>query len=388
MKKTRDICTHESESNIGEYSAVSMPIVQTSSFKFNSYEDFLDIVSDEKNSYMYTRGSNPTTKLIENRLAKLEGGEACKVFSSGMAAITSTLFTMLKSGDHILTIGTIYGQTVSFIKYLSKFNVSYSNIASDEKMDIESAIKENTKVIYIESPSSQHMRLYDLEVISKIAKKNNIITIIDNTWSTAIFQKPIEWGIDIVIHSCSKYIGGSSDVVAGAVISKRDIVDDIFENGHQTLGGVSSPFNSWLLLRSLTTLPIRMKQHDESVRKVIDFLKSDSRIKAIYHPYCSEGKQKELAKKYLSGYSSLLSFELVDNDFNKLIKFVDSFKLFTIGVSWGGFESLILPANKGINHEDLKARGIGESHIRLYVGLEDPESLIDDIKTALDKIYI
>lgn len=385
--KEMNICTHFGEDQIGNYSPVAPPIVQTSTFRFKSYEDFLKICDDEKNSYMYTRGTNPTTELLEKRLAQLEGGERCKVFSSGMAAISATLLSILEQGDHILTLNIVYGQATSFINSLSKYGIEHTNTFVDTKEDIENNIKENTKIIYLESPSSQFMTLLDLEAISEIAKSRNIITVIDNTWSTPICQKPLRHGIDISIHSCSKYIGGNSDVVSGAVISTNEIIEKIFEFGHQNLGATNSPFNSWLLLRGLRTLPMRLKHQEQSVRKVIDFLQQDDRIEVVHHPLCAGSQQQELANKYLTGYTSLLSFVIKEDDFDKLVKFVNSLRLFQIGVSWGGYESLALPAYKGNNDEQLKNRRMSKMHVRLYVGIEDSESLIQDLKQALDSVY-
>lgn len=305
-----------------------------------------------------------------------------------MGAISATIISLLKHGDHILTINTIYGQAMNCIEYLRKFGIEHTNIKiHDDADNIKNAIKQNTKIIYMESPSSQHMELLDLEKISNIAKEKDIITIIDNTWSTPIFQKPLNYGIDIVIHSCSKYISGTSDVIAGAVISNSNIIEQIFEHGHQNLGATNSPFNSWLLIKSLRTLPIRMKYHNDSVIKIIDYLKSNDKIKTIYHPYISSNNQKKLSEKYLKGFGSLLSFEFADDNFSNIKKFVNSLEIFRIGVSWGGYESLILPAFKGNNEESLKNRGISKSHIRMYIGLENPNTLIEDIEQALIKVY-
>lgn len=382
-----NICSAINEEMEKDFYSISPIIAQTSNFSFKSYEDFLKACTDEKNSYMYTRGSNPTTKMLEEKLARLEKGERCKVFSSGMGAISATIFSLIKNGDHILVLNTVYGQALTFIKYLQKYGVSYSNIKVDEFTDIESFIKDNTKLIYMESPSSQHMELIDIEKITKIAKAKKILTVIDNTWATPIFQKPLEYGVDVVIHSCSKYIGGNSDVVAGAVISRDEIVQNIFEYGHQCLGATNAPFNSWLLIRSLRTLPMRMNYHSESVKKIIDFLNSDKRIRKVYHPYAGDNYQNKLAQKYLNGSGSLLAFELSNENFENIKIFVNTLKCFKIGVSWGGHESLILPAFKGNNSETLLQRGISKSHIRIYIGLEATETLIEDLKNALNKAF-
>lgn len=386
-KYNEDICAHIDKKR-GEASyPVSPEIVQTSSFYFPNYEDFIKISEDEKNNFVYTRGTNPTTHILEKQLAELEHGEKCKVFSSGMGAITATLFSLLKKGDHLLTINTIYGESLKFAKYMEKFGVETSNIHLEENESIEQYIQDNTSVIYFESPSSQVYEMLDIEKIALFAKENNIYTVIDNTWASPLLQHVLDYGIDLVIHSCSKYIGGHSDLVAGAVIGKKDLVDEIFEYGHQILGAVNSPLNSWLAIRGLRTLPIRMKQFDESIKIVLDGIKDDQRISKIFHPYLSVGKQKELSDKYLDGYGSLFSIQLRDTDTDKMIQFVNSLKVITIGVSWGGFESLALPVYKGTNAKSVLDRGLSLVHVRIYVGLENPVTIIEDIKQALDLTY-
>jgi cystathionine beta-lyase/cystathionine gamma-synthase len=383
-----NICTHFAENEISNFNSTVFPLVQTSNFKFNTYEDFMSKTDNEKDNFIYTRGSNPTTSLLEKRLACLEGGERAKVFSSGMAAISATVLSLIETGDHLLSINTIYGQANRFFTSLKKYGVEHSNVKGYSGRDIEKYIKDNTKIIYLESPSSQFMELVDLESISYLAKKRNIVTIIDNTWATPIFQNPLKYGIDICIHSMSKYINGNSDVVSGVVISNENTIDKIADYGFMNFGAVNSPFNSWLTTRSLTTLNLRMKQHEESVKKVIDFLSTNKNVKVIYHPYATKDyTQKKLSEKYLDGYGSLLSFELKDKDINKMIKFVNNLKIFSIGVSWGGFESLILPAYKGGNEDDLKNRGMSITHIRLFIGLEETNSLINDLKQSFDTVY-
>lgn len=387
--KTYDenICTQiEKKSGKSSY-PISPEIVQTSSFYFPNYEDFIQISDDEKNNFVYTRGTNPTTHLLEKQLAELEHGEKCKVFSSGMGAITATLFTLLKQGDHLLCVNTVYGETMKFAQYMEKFGVECSHIHLDEGESIESYLKDQTRVIYFESPSSQVYELLDLEVITSIAKARNIYTVIDNTWASPLLQHALDYGVDVVIHSCSKYIGGHSDLVAGAVIGSEALVDEIFEYGHQILGAVNSPFNSWLAIRGLRTLPVRMKQFDESIKSVLDGIKEDPRIGKLFHPYLSTGKQKQLAEKYLSGYGSLFSLQLADPDTDKMIQFVNALEVITVGVSWGGFESLALPVFKGSNAEAVQNRGLSLVHVRIFVGLENPESIIADIKQALDLTY-
>lgn len=382
-----NICAAVDKTNDGNYVPMSTPIVQTSSFYFPTYEDFMAVSDDEKNNYVYTRGSNPTTKSLEVKLAELEGGQKCKVFASGMGAIAATMFTLLGQNDHILMANTVYGEAVSLAKYLGKFGVEVDRVDVNDTAEIMAHVKANTKVIYFESPSSQKFEMLDLQQIADFAHAHGIYTVIDGTWASPLFQKPLASGIDIVIHSMSKYIGGHSDIVGGAVIGNQDIVDDIFEHGHQALGAVSSPFNSWLALRGLRTMPVRMAHLSKAIVTLLDGLTTDSRIKKIYHPYVGNAQQRELADTYLTGYGSLFAIDLVDDDFDKLKIFVDALEVMSVGVSWGGFESLVLPAYKGNNLANLQERGLPASHIRMYLGLEDPTSILADIKQALDQAY-
>lgn len=380
-----NICTHLGEDSKKYFGAVTPPIVQTTLFSYPSLEEFIPALSRERENYVYTRGVNPTVEVLEKKLAALECGEKCKCFASGMAAISSTLFTLLKAGNHILFLNNIYGPVLSYCNFIKKYGVEHDVLFSSDIDEIEKHIKPNTRLIYLESPSTTKMEILDLEKIAILAKRKGIITAIDNTWSTPLFQKPLTFGIDISIHSCTKYIGGHSDVVGGAVIGSHKLVDEIFEYGHQFNGGALSPFDAWLAIRGLRTLPIRMKQHQESAIKVIDFLKKHPKIEKINHPYVLEGEAKELAEKQMRGYSSLFSIELVTKDFEDIKIFVNSLSVFQIGVSWGGFESLVNASNNGMNKASLESQNISPSTVRLYIGLENAELLIEDINNALSK---
>ncbi|MGC6770353.1 trans-sulfuration enzyme family protein [Enterococcus sp. LJL51] len=382
-----NICCEVEKTTGKAYHAMTPEIVQTSSFFFPTYEEFMAASVDEKNNYVYTRGTNPTTEILEKKIAQLEGGEKCKVFSSGMGAISATLFTLLAQGDHVLMVNTIYGESLSFMQDMGKFGVELTKIDVATTAEVEEHIQENTKLIYFESPSSQKFELLDMEKITELAKKQGAYTVIDNTWASPLFQHPLDYGVDVVIHSCSKYIGGHSDIVAGAVVGSEQLVDEIFEKGHQALGAVNSPFNSWLAIRGLRTLAVRMAHQTKAIKTVLDCLSKDHRISKIYHPYLAEGEQKQLADKYLKGYGSLFAIDLQDTDFDHLKTFVNALKVVTIGVSWGGFESLALPVFKGSNLEAVKKRGLSPSHIRMYVGLEAPMSIVEDIRQALDQAY-
>lgn len=386
FKRDSEICIYHGEDHSKYFGAVAPPIVQTSLFAFENWDSFLEGITDERNHYVYTRGVNPTTEILEKKLAELERGEKCKCFASGMAAISSTLFTILESGDHVLFVNNVYGPALSYTKVLEKFGVKHDNIFVEDAKEIEKHIKENTKLIYVESPSTMNMQILDLEEVSKIAKENGIITAIDNTWSTPLNQKPLTMGIDIVLHSCTKYMGGHSDTVAGAVIGSYEMVDKIFEIGHQFGGGSLSPFDAWLVIRGLRTLPQRMQYQQRSVKKVVEVLKAQDKVKKINHPLCLVGTQKELYDKQMNGYSSLFSVEVDFENYDEVRTFMNSLKAFKLGVSWGGFESLIITPNYGNNEEGLKAANINKNLIRMYVGLEDTDILIEDIERAFNSI--
>lgn len=381
-----NICNHI-EKTKANYRSMSPEIVMTSSFYFQDFDEFAKASSNEFDAFVYTRGSNPTTKLLEDTLAKLEHGERCKVFASGMGAISATLLTLLKANDHVLIVNTVYGASVSLLKFLNRYHVQCDVVHISKIEDLLSNIKENTRVIYFESPSSQQFQMIDLKSLSDIAKEKNILTIMDNTWASPLYQHPLDYGIDIVVHSCSKYVGGHSDIVCGAVISTQKIIRDIEEHGFLYMGATCSPMNAYLALRGIRTLPIRMKQVHENIKKVLDVLQKDHRIAKIYHPYCYDTTQKKIADTYLNGYGSLFAIDMKDEDLEKLKIFINNLKVFTLGVSWGGFESLVLPVYKGNNARAVLDRGLNLTHIRIYVGLENTDTLIQDIMQALDKAY-
>lgn len=381
-----EICTHYSEDSRRFCGAVVPPIFQNSLFAFEDFEDLNLGLSKEKEKYVYSRGTNPTVEILENKLAALEHGEACKCFSSGMAAISSAIGSCVKTGDHILFVNSIYGPALKFAEYMKKYGVEYDCIDVDDSKRVEEHIKNNTKLIYVESPGTMTFRLLDLNFISDIAKKRNIITAIDNTWATPLFQKPIDFGIDISIHSCTKYIGGHSDVVAGAVITSEKLMKDIFEYEYMLRGGCLGPFEGWLLLRGLRTLPIRMQKHQENALLVAEFLSKHKNVKKVYYPGLKSNPDYELSKKQLKGYSGLMSFEIVSGKYSDIEKVINSCRLFKIGVSWGGFESLILSPNHGDNADELKKKNFPLGLIRISVGLESADKIIEDLDRALNNI--
>lgn len=380
------ICLHAYENSQEYWGAVTPPIVQTSLFSFENWESFVEGITAERSHYVYTRGVNPTTEILENKLAELERGEKCKCFVSGMAAISSTIFTVVEKGDHILFVNNVYGPAVAYAKTLGKFGVEYTNCFVKDEEEIKSHIKDNTKLIYIESPSTMNFDVLDLEKVAIIASERKILTAIDNTWATPLIQKPITHGIDIVLHSCTKYIGGHSDTVGGAVIGKYEIVDRIFEIGHQLCGGLMPPFDAWLILRGLRTLQQRLDYQTKTTRRAIEFLSTHKKVIKVNHPLSFAGRDKEVYEKQTSGFTTLFSLEIDFKDYAELTKFMNTFRVFKLGVSWGGFESLVSSPNYNneANHQGLAEARLSKNLIRFYIGLESPEIILEDLKRAFD----
>ncbi|SDJ77462.1 trans-sulfuration enzyme family protein [Sediminibacillus albus] len=380
-----EICTHIGETVSENHGAVAPPIYQTSLFAFESFEAFTKAQEKERENYVYTRGVNPTAELLENKLAYLERGEKCKCFASGMGAISAVFLSLLKTSDHVLFVNNIYGPTTLLLDHLKRFYIDHSFV-SGEINEIEKAIKPTTKLIYMESPGTMIMNVVDLEAIAAIGKAKGIVTAIDNTWSTPIFQKPLTMGIDLSIHSLTKYIGGHSDVVGGAVIGNNQLVDQIFQYGYQLNGAVLAPHDASLIIRGLRTLPLRMKQHEKQCRQVIEYLQGKEEIQTINHPSLLDERSVPFITKQMSGYSGLLSFELKEADFDSVALFINQLSIFKIGVSWGGFESLVTAPVKRGNEEMLRKQGVSPGLIRLSIGLEGAELLINDLERGFQAL--
>lgn len=376
----------------GGNGSVVPPIYQSSLFTFENWDSIDKAFDDPFNNSIYTRGNNPSVSLVEEKIAILCGGERAKLFSSGMGAISSAILHFVKHGEHIISIKNVYGPANNFMNvYLKeKCNIETTFIDGKDIKDFENSIKDNTKLIYLESPSSAVFSLQDIKKVVALAKKNNIKTIIDNTWATPIFQRPLEMGIDLEIHSCSKYIGGHSDVVAGVAVGKEIDIRSIFDREHAFLGAKLSPFEAWLILRSLRTLKIRMLQHQENAIAVANFLNKHPKIKKVLYPGIESFEQYQLAKEQMSGFSGLMGFIIDSNNIDEIKNFFNSLKYFRIGVSWGGHESLIYaPAIsylKEMPKEQFDNMGISLGVMRISVGLEEVNDLIDDLKQALKHI--
>jgi cystathionine beta-lyase/cystathionine gamma-synthase len=390
--KPETMISHFAEDREKYEGAVVPPIFQNTLFTFKDW-DAIDAAFDDRiNTSIYSRGRNPGVNIVEQKLAKLAGGEKARLFASGMAAITAAVMHFLDAGDHVIAIKNIYGPANNLISvYLKKkMGIETTFVSGNDLDEYKNAIRPNTKLFYLESPSTAIFSIQDIEAICKLAHSKEIKTIIDNTWASPIFQKPLKMGVDLEVHSCSKYIGGHSDVVAGLVIGNAKDIDSISVNEFELLGGKTAPLDAWLLMRSLRTLPIRMKAHQENAIKVAQFLESHPKIETVNYPGLKSFPQHELAKKQMTGFSGLMAFKLKTSDLSQIKTFFNSLEVFKIGVSWGGHESLVYaPAIsylKELSPEQFKGLGISLGDMRISVGLEDAGDLIDDLEQALETI--
>ena len=369
------------------FNAVAPPIVQSSNFVFNKVDDLRKAFEDEYSTYLYSRGLNPTVDILRKKLAALDGGEDCLVFNSGAAAIFAAVLANVKSGDHIVSVDKPYTWAQKmFNEILPRFGVTTSYIDGREIENFERAILPNTTVIYLETPNSWDFALQDLKAVAELAKSENIITICDNSYCTPIHQRPIEYGIDLTLQSATKYIGGHSDVVAGVLSGSKKMIERIFNSEYMNIGSGISPFNAWLLIRGLRTLPLRLKQISESTIEIVNYLNQHPKVDQVLFPFDEAFPQYQLAKQQMQGACGLLSFCIKATTIEQVEKFCESLQHIMMAVSWGGHESLVIPKCAGIKRETFDADNKDHRMLRLYVGLEDADYLIKDLGQALEKL--
>ncbi|MBQ9939189.1 MAG: PLP-dependent transferase [Oscillospiraceae bacterium] len=373
-----DICMHLGDEYDKFCGAIVPPIFQNSLFVQHT-----EINGVPASGYYYTRDSNPTVDIVERKVAALEGADGAVCFGSGMAAISTAVLYCVSAGGHIILLSTSYGGTMEVVtKFLhDKFNIEYTLVDGDSTEEIEAAIRPNTQLICLESPSSIVFRMQDLDAVSAVAKKHGIKTVIDGTYGTPLHQQPLKHGIDIVCHTASKYLGGHSDIVAGVLSANEKIITDIQRTDRVLFGGIIDPHQAWLMLRGMRTLPIRLKQHGENGKKVAEFLENHPKVEKVFYPGSATYSQPELFNKYLSGTNGLMSFAPKGGQ-EAITKIVNSLHHFQHGCSWGGFESLCIP----VPYSEVKDHGETHRVLRLHVGLENIDTLIADLAQALDKI--
>ncbi|MCU0322828.1 MAG: PLP-dependent aspartate aminotransferase family protein [Chitinophagaceae bacterium] len=369
------------------FRAVAPPIVQTSNFAFNTVDDLRISFEDEYSTWLYSRGLNPTVEILRKKLAALDGAEDCLVFNSGAAAIFAAVLANVKSGDHIISVQGVYTWARKmFETILPRFNVTHTYIDGTSIEHFKNAIQPNTTIIYLESPNSWTFDLQDLQTVAALAKENNIITICDNSYCTPLFQKPIEFGIDLSLQSATKYIGGHSDVVAGVLSGSKQMITQIFNSEYLTIGSGIQPFNAWLLIRGLRTLPTRLERITKTTFTIVDFLKNHDLVEEVIFPLDPSFSQYELAKKQMKGSCGLLTFIVKTNSVEAIETFCNNLQHILMAVSWGGYESLIIPKCAGLPKNQFNPNDKWHRSLRLYVGLEEPDYIINDLQTGFNAI--
>ena len=369
------------------FNAISPPIIQTSNFVFNTVADMRKAFTDEYSTYLYSRGKNPTVDILRKKLAALDGAEDCLVFNSGAAAIFAAVLANVKAGDHIVSVDKPYTWAQKmFNEILPRFGVTTTYIDGREIENFERAILPNTAVIYLESPNSWDYALQDLTAVAELARAEHIVTIIDNSYCTPLYQQPIRHGIDVSIQTATKYISGHSDTLGGVLSGSRSMIERIFNSEYMNIGSGIQPFNAWLLIRGLRTLVARLDRIATSTKKVVKFLKQHPKVEELIFPFDENFPQLDLAKKQMTGACGLLTFIIKANTIAEIEKFCESLQHIFMAVSWGGHESLIIPKCSGIQPAEFDAGNREHRMLRLYVGLEDPEYLIKDLEQGFEKI--
>lgn len=374
------------EANLG---AISVPIYNAAVFAFPDAKQGAAIHEGEQPGYFYGRISNPTQDALENALCELEGGAAALAFASGMAAISATLFTLLKAGNHIIAPESLYATTNALLsQMLEPFGVSVTYVDATDGENYREAIRPVTKVLYLESPANPTLKLVDIAAVVNIAEENDLVTVMDNTFATPFNQRPLEHGVDVVIHSATKYLGGHGDLVAGAMIGSEEIVTKARWHTNKILGGVISPNTAWLVLRGIKTLALRMERHNQNALAVAEFLAEHPKVQAVHYPGLPSHPQHELAKRQMNGFGGMIAFDVGGVEEGR--RLVNNVKLCALAVSLGDVATLIQHSasmtHASVPRERRLAVGITDGLLRLSVGIERAEDIINDLDSALSHI--
>ncbi|MDT8274146.1 MAG: aminotransferase class I/II-fold pyridoxal phosphate-dependent enzyme [Desulfomonilia bacterium] len=377
---------HAGEPRIKYEDSITTPIFQTSTFTFQNSRDIDDYTKKKKERFEYGRYGNPTELIAQRRLADLEGAEDSVVFSSGMMAITTTILSLVRSGDHIVITDDSYKKTLEFCRsYLKRFGIECTIVPFGDYDILENAIKKNTRFIFSESPTNPYLNVFDLVLLKKIADRHGVMTLIDSTIATPINQRPLEFGIDLVTHSATKYLSGHNDILAGVVLGKKELIAPI-RDLHKSMGGLIDAHCCYLLLRGLKTFPLRMERMNSSALEVARYLEAHPAIERVYYPFLESHQHHHIAKEQMTGGGCIITFEL-KGDLANANRFLDSLEMIYIAPSFGGAESLIThPASVSYydySREERYELGITDTLFRLAAGLEDTADIIEDLEHAL-----
>jgi cystathionine beta-lyase len=381
------ILNHHGEERERYFGAVSPPIIQSSNFAFPDLTSFRAAFRSEYDAHLYTRGNNPTVEILRDKLAELEGTEDALVLSSGSAAVAAAVLSQVEQGDHIVCVEAPYSWTKHLLQdYLPRFGVTTPFVDGRDTEEIAAAIRPNTRVLYLESPNSLTFGIQDLRDCAALASTRGLVSIIDNSYASPLYQRPAEFGIDLVIHSGTKYLNGHSDVVVGVICGSRELLAKIFQHEYMTLGAIISPHDAALVLRGLRTLELRMQRSNETALKIAARLAKHPKVEEVLHPLHPDFPQYELARSQMSGAGGLFSVHFRADSLEQMERFsqtlLDSGR-FTLAVSWGGHESLIMPSAAFYNIPGRKDSPIPWTLVRFYIGLEDGDWLWQGLSQGL-----
>ena len=387
---------HAGESKRKPFGALTMPIVQTSTYSFEDTAALIQHMQRKVDGLEPVRGEygrygNPTQEVVELKLAALEGGERALVLSTGMAAITVTLFTLLAAGDHLILTADLYRKTRQFVlEFLRKFDISCTIVQPDDLAGLEAAITPRTKLIFTESPTNPYLRLVDLPRLTEIAQRHNVLTLIDATFATPYNLRPLEYGVDLVIHSATKYLGGHNDLLAGVIVGRAEQIN-LLRDANNMIGAIADPQTLYLLLRGLKTLALRMERHNQNGQRVAEFLEGHPAVRRVWYPGLASHPDHEIARRLMKGFGGVVSFEL-ESDLEGTGRFIDALQIPYIGPSLGGVESIVeqpaLMSHFTLNEEERAALGIRGELVRYALGVEDAEDLIADLAQALERVPV
>jgi cystathionine beta-lyase/cystathionine gamma-synthase len=385
MENNSQILLQAGENREDYFMAVTPPIIQSSNFCFNTVEDMRKGILNEYEAPFYTRGYNPTVAILRKKLALLESCEDALVCSSGSAAVAVALTGFLSAGDHVICVQKPYSWTYRMLnQLLAKFGVETSFVDGKDISNFKKAIRQNTRVVFLESPNSMTFEMQDIEAVAALCKENGLISMIDNSYNSPLFQKPHTLGIDLVIHSSTKYINGHSDVVSGVVCGSTEHIRKLYANEWMTLGTAISPNDAWLMIRGLRTLELRADRSAGTARKVYEAIANHPAIEQILYPFANDNPQRDLAMKQMSQCAGMFSVVIKGRTFKAAETFSNALQNFLMAASWGGYESLAFPVCAFSKTSWFSESALPHNLIRLYFGLEDPQMLISDVLNALN----
>jgi methionine-gamma-lyase len=381
------LAVHAGEDREAHHGALSVPVYNASVYAFTDAEEGAAIHNEFKHGYYYGRLGNPTTEALETTIAELESAEAGLAFASGMAAVSAAILPNVRTGDHIVAPESMYSTTTNFLRHLAdslKIETTFVDAADAE--NYRDAVQPNTKILWIESPSNPLLKITDIRKVVEIARSAGVLTVADNTFATPFNQRPIEMGVDIVIHSGTKYLGGHSDLTAGLLVGRAEQLKHIRSVATKLFGGTLSPQVAWLVLRGIKTLALRMERHNSNASALADMLANHPRVQQVYYPGLPAHQNHNVASEQMSGFGGMVSFDLESVDAGK--SFVNNVRIAALATSLGGVETIVQHAasmtHASIPAEERKRAGISDGLIRMSVGIEDVKDLENDIRQALD----